>query len=464
MTDDARYVDCLDFLYGRLNYERHGMPKSSAELRLGRMRRLLRRLGDPHEAYPIVHVAGTKGKGSTSAMIAASLTASGRCTGLFCSPHLHRLEERFNVDGVEASPAELVALTDAVRPSVLEMDQESDRLGLRPLTFFDITCAMGLLHFAWREAKVVVLEVGLGGRLDSTNAIRPAVSVITSISIDHTKQLGTTHSAIATEKAGIIKRSRPVVSGVRGAEAREVIERIARLRGSRLYEVDRDFTYEYDAPQQPLTRPDAGYVRVKTWSREWQTIPLPLMGAHQAHNAATALATLDLLAEQGISVSPADVENGFAGLSLAARVEVIEGSPRWVIDGAHNVASAEALAATLKSCFPVGPKTLVFGTTREKDLPGQLKALLPLFETLIVTKYVENPRAVDPEDVAEAIGELDGRTPLITPDPGLAIEVALRETPKDGLICVTGSLFLAAETRAMLLKESSGAKLSRQVN
>src|SRR4051794_30767192 len=168
------------------------MPQAPAELQLGRMRRLLRRLGDPQEGVRIIHVAGTKGKGSTSAMIAAALSAAGVRTGLFCSPHLHALEERFNIDGRSASPEELVALTQTVRPAVAELDAGDPHPRHRALTFFEITTAMGLLHFARRQAGAVVLEVGLGGRLDSTNVVRPVVSAITSISYDHTRLLGHT--------------------------------------------------------------------------------------------------------------------------------------------------------------------------------------------------------------------------------------------------------------------------------
>ena len=246
MSDDHR--DALDFLYGRLNYERTGMPRIPAELRLGRMRRLLRKLGDPQDALRIVHVAGTKGKGSTAALIAAAISASGVRAGLFCSPHLHRLEERFRVDGVEATPEQLVALVDAVRPAVAGFDSSDAHHRHRGPTFFEITTAMGLLHFAREKTGVVLLEVGLGGRLDSTNCVRPAVSVLTSISFDHTKQLGTTLGAIAWEKAGILKRGVPAVSGVRGDEARESVRRAARLRRVILREIDEDFGYSYRPP------------------------------------------------------------------------------------------------------------------------------------------------------------------------------------------------------------------------
>jgi dihydrofolate synthase / folylpolyglutamate synthase len=455
MLDD--YQESLDFLYGRLDYEWLGMPRALHELRLGRMRRLLRRLGDPQDALRIVHVAGTKGKGSTSAMLAAALSASGVRTGLFCSPHLHRLEERFSIDGRAASPEELVALTEAIRPVVADLDEEHFAKARRGPTFFEITTAMGLLHYARRKTGAVVLEVGMGGRLDSTNVVHPLLAVVTSISYDHTRQLGSTLGAIATEKAGILKRGRPAVSGVRGHEARAAVARVARQRHVPLRELGVDFQYEYQPPAPPLSRPTPGRVSVRTWRADWGTIGLPLLGAHQAQNAAIALASLDALAEQGIVVTREDVVRGFAGLRWPARVEVLGESPWLVIDGAHNVASAEALVETLCLCFPPTTRTLVFGTTRDKDLHGQLRTLLPLFDTLVVTRYVENPRSVAPEEIAEAIRAIDGRSASVAADPAEALAAARSASPPEGLICVTGSLFLAAEARAVVLNRSDPA-------
>jgi dihydrofolate synthase / folylpolyglutamate synthase len=445
------YHESLDFLYSRLNYERLGMPRVAAELQLGRMRRLLRRLGDPQDALRIIHVAGTKGKGSTAVMLAASLSAAGIRTGLFCSPHLHVLEERFSIDGRSAAPEEIVALTDSVRPLVTEFDAGDPHSRLRGLTFFEITTAMGLLYFARRQVGAVVLEVGLGGRLDSTNVVRPVVSAITSISYDHTRLLGHTLAAIAGEKAGILKHGRPAVSGVRGAEARAAIQRVARQRRAILHELDTDFHYDYLAPTAPLVRPAAGRVLVRTWRTDWGLLELPLFGPHQAQNAAVALACLDVLAEHGLVVSRAAVARGFAALRWPARVEILGEAPWLVVDGAHNAASAEALADTLQICFPPTRRTLVFGTTRDKDLRGQLRALIPLFDTLIATRYLENPRAVPPEDIAAAIHALDGRVAQIADDPAHALAAAQRSTPSQGLICITGSLFLAAEARSLIL-------------
>lgn len=451
MLDD--YQDRLDYLYGRLNYEKLGMPRIPTELRLGRMRRLMRLLGDPQAGLKIIHIAGTKGKGSTAAMLGSALTAAGIRTGLYASPHLHRLEERFQIDGVPIAAANLIDLVDEVRAAVdrLEAD-DSDHRSLGS-TFFEITTAMGLLHFARRRAGVVVLEVGMGGRLDSTNIVRPAVSVLTSIGFDHTRQLGDTLGAIAGEKAGILKRGRPAVSGVREEEPRRAIHRIAGRRRSPLREVGVDFQYEFFPPRPPLDRPTPGRVAVRTWRTDWGILTLPMLGMHQAANAATALAALDALAEvgPGPAVGPDDAARGFAALRWPARVEVMAEAPWLVVDGAHNVASAEALARTLGDCLPRLPRTLVFGTSRDKDLHGQLRALLPWFDRLIMTRYLENPRAVPPEQAAAAVREIDGRDAAIAASPEEALDLARRVTPAEAIICVTGSLFLAAEARAILL-------------
>jgi dihydrofolate synthase/folylpolyglutamate synthase len=449
------YQDRLEYLYGRLNYERLGMPKAPEELRLRRLRRLLRKLGDPHLDLRIIHVAGTKGKGSTAAMLAAALTASGLRTGLYCSPHLHRLEERFTIDGNPASPSELVTLVDVVREAVEQLEQDAPTEDHRGLTFFEITTAMGLSYFARRGARAVVLEVGMGGRLDSTNVVHPVLSIITSISFDHTRQLGNTLAAIATEKAGILKRGRPAVSGVRDIDARRSIRRVADSRRCSLHELGVDFWYESIAPAHPIHRPTTGSVEARTWRTDWGRVNLPLLGAHQAHNAAVALAALDVWSEvqPRLAVGRSDVVRGFATLQWPARVEVLGQNPWLVIDGAHNVASAVALADALRTCFPPTRRTLVFGTTREKDLEGQLRALLPCFDVIIATQYVENPRAVAPETIAASVFDLDGRSARIASDPAEALELARQLTAPEDLICVTGSLFLAAEARAVVLPQ-----------
>jgi dihydrofolate synthase/folylpolyglutamate synthase len=294
--DSSQREAALRFLLDRIDYERSAaMPYDPPRLGLDRMRALLDQLGRPDRALPIVHVAGTKGKGSTSAMIAAALAAAGLRTGLFTSPHLDGLEERMRVDGRPCPPHNLLELLALVRPVIESMDRGAPGAGP---TYFQITTAMALVHFARQKAQAAVLEVGLGGRLDATNVCRPQVSVITSISFDHTAQLGNTLAAIAAEKGGIIKPGVPVVSGVTAAEPRDVLRTICRERQCRLIELGADFDFDYQPPRHLEQADAAGQVCVRTADGR-REFALRLPGRHQAANAAVAVASLDELRRQG---------------------------------------------------------------------------------------------------------------------------------------------------------------------
>jgi dihydrofolate synthase/folylpolyglutamate synthase len=244
---------------------------------------------------------------------------------------------------------------------------------------------------------------------------------------------------------------------VRWGEAQEAIRRVAARRSCPLRELCADFWFDTAPPKLPLARPTPCQVAVRTWRTDWGTLGLPLLGPHQAHNASVALAGLDVLAQEqpSLTVNREDVIRGFAALRWPARVEVVGQRPWLVIDGAHNVASADALAQTLRMCFPHTRRTLVFGTSRDKDLSGQLRTLLPLFDDVIATRYVENPRSVVPEMIAATVFDLTGRTIPATVDPADALELAHRRAAPDELICVTGSLFLAAEARAIVLRHEN---------
>lgn len=448
---DERYRDCLAGLAARLNYERQSMGRTTADLRLGKIRRVLKALGDPQSSAPIIHVAGTKGKGSTASLIAAALTASGRRTGLYTSPHLHRLEERFQIDGEPVSPSELTETYEQIAPALEWADRHQIARGDQALTFFDATTTLGFQHFANRRVDAIVLEVGLGGRLDSTNVARPELAVLTSISFDHMKQLGNTLGAIAGEKAGILKRQGRAVSGVRGDEARAAIHAVAQRRGVLLREIDTDFFFSYVPPSPPLTTPEAGEATVRTWRTDWGRFPLPFFGEHQAWNVAIALAAIDQLNERGWNITREQVFGSWTHARWPARVEIVSQSPWLVIDGAHNAASALALAQTLRTCFPPGERTIVFGTTRDKDLPGQIRALAPIATRWIATRYLENPRAVPIAELIQAIEQETGKNPGSAESPGEALRLARAQTNPAGLIVVTGSLFLAAEVRAAAL-------------
>lgn len=452
--NECRREAALAFLFGRIDYERVPPEEYRArEFKLQRMVDLLDRLGNPHRELPIVHVAGTKGKGSTAAMIGAVLTAAGFRTGVFTSPHLERLEERIAIDGQPCRAEELVWLVDRLVPVVEAMDRlvAADEIGP---TYFELTTAMALVHFVRREAQAAVLEVGLGGRLDSTNVCVPRVSVITSISLDHTRQLGDTLESIAQEKAGIIKPGVPVVSGVREEGPRDVIRRISAERGCRLIEAGVDFDFTYRAPRSVDSAETTGRIdfhyESPTGRHSYDDVPLKLLGRHQGANAAVALAVLLQLAYEGWEIPDSAVRTGLSEARCPARVEVVARRPVVVVDGAHNPASIEALAGVLDESFSPRRKILVFATTREKDVAGMLSHLVQRFDEVILTRYLNNPRAVPPDELASVVSGLCDRPPQICGDPAEAWRAAISGASADDLICVTGSFFIAAEIRACI--------------
>jgi dihydrofolate synthase/folylpolyglutamate synthase len=435
--------DALAFWYGRVDYERK-QPRPG-ELKLDRMRALLHRLGNPHDRLRIVHVAGTKGKGSTAAMLAAVLRQAGHRTGLFTSPHLCRVEERFQVNGVPISAPELVAILEDIERATTAPGGR-----LEP-TFFEIATAIGFLHFRRRRVEAAVLEVGLGGRFDSTNVCTPAAAVITSISFDHVQQLGNKLASIAREKAGIIKPGRPVISGATAPEARGVIEAVSRQRRAPLSQLGVHFTYDYGpgfVTPETVRRPQ---VQVRTAARLWPRMELGLLGEHQAVNAAVAVRTVEVLRHQGWHISDDAVASGLADVSWPARMEVVRRRPFVVLDCAHNVASAEALVATLLSSFPPGPRRLVFAGLSDKDLSGMLRVLAPHFAHAYLTRFTSNPRGAPPEELAEQLRAVAPLAHSVHGSPPEALDEALTQAGPDDLICVTGSVFLAGELRSRLV-------------
>jgi dihydrofolate synthase / folylpolyglutamate synthase len=455
----------IDFLLGRINYERvTEVPYGRRHMKLDRMRELLTRLGSPDAGLPIVHVAGTKGKGSTSVMVAGILQAAGYETGLFTSPHLERIEERFVVNGVPCPSEELVALVEQLRPVVELMDREAaadDSLGP---TYFELTTAIALMHFAQRKVDIAVLEVGLGGRLDSTNVCQPTITVITSISLDHTKQLGETVEKIAAEKAGIIKPGVPVICGPLEPGPRRVITEIAQQHGSRMIELGRDFSYRYRPPSRYETRERLGRLDFSgdlgSEDAELTDIPLRMLGQHQAANAALAIAIAAKLRRQGWSISSDAIHETLAQIVLPGRIELMRRRPAVVLDVAHNVAAVEALVDVIASCFSCSERTLVLAATTDKDVRGIVRVLAPHFRQIVVTEYRNNPRSVPTEKLGALVRQelaMQNCTAAVVIEQSLPIEawqVVQRSAKPDQLICVTGSFFIAAELRHLLLAEA----------
>lgn len=455
----AQLVDdlALQFLAGRIDYERtSAVPYGKLDFRLDRMRDLLARLGNPDQALRIVHIAGTKGKGSTAALIAGMLSAAGYRTGLYSSPHLARVEERLMIDGEICPSGEFAELVCRIQPIVADMDAESpgDGLGSNRPTYFEIVTALALVRFARHGVDAAVLEVGMGGRLDSTNVASPLVSVITSISFDHTEQLGTTLAAIAGEKAGIIKPGVPVVSGVLAPEPREVIAGVARRLDCPLVELGRDFDFDYRPPRDLERAASPGEMdfvhRAGETPRKLDNLRLALIGHHQAANAAVGMAAVLELGRQGFDVSESAVRQGLAEVRWPARVEVLRRAPAIVVDAAHNVASVEALARVLDESFGAPRRLLVFATTRDKNVRGMLEVLLPRFDEVILTRYRTNPRGVPPEELDATAAELSPIRRHVCPDSATAWQLAQKLATREHLISIAGSIFIAAEMRALI--------------
>ncbi len=441
------YQEALDYVWSLVNFETTP-PETREPYHLGRMRALMARLGNPQERLAVVHVAGTKGKGSTSAMIERVLRAAGYRTALYTSPHLHDPRERLQVDGESISEEAFIGLVERLRP-------ELEALG--GITTFEALTAMGFIWFAESDVDIVVLEVGLGGRLDATNLVTPLVSVITSLALEHTPVLGDTIEEIAAEKAGIIKKGVPVVTSGQMSEALDVLRQVAAARQAPL-------TVAPEAWQARPTDISLNGQRFDVATRggveqlqkkRYLKLPLSLLGKHQIANAAVAIATLHLLREQGIEWDEAALRRGLAEVKWAARVEVLQREPLIIADGAHTEASAAALVETILEIVPQKWRhsTLIFGVSSNKDVSALIKTFEPLAEQVILTR-ARHPRAANPTDLALHPAFATHETRII-PNVAEAMGTALAEAGANDLIVVTGSLFAAAEGRAAVLGEDA---------
>ena len=427
------------YLEGLIDFERQP-GFSYARLGLGPIRALLGRVGDPQRGLAVVHVAGSKGKGSTALLAEALFRAAGRRVGTFTSPHLERWTERFRIDGAELEGSLLGAAVERLRPHIEAL--RAGEPGLAP-TFFDATTAAALWLFAEAAVDVAILEVGLGGRLDSTNVVRPRVCCITSVELEHTDKLGDTHAAIAGEKAGILKPGVPAVMGPLPGEAEAVVAARARALGVPLARFGADFGVEV------LARSASG-TRLRYWDgpRELD-LELPVLGAHQAANAALALASARRAGVVAGSELDEVAPRAFASATLPGRVELLQRRPWIVVDGAHTPASARALREAL-AVLPRSRTGLVLSVSADKNLGALLAQLVPAADEVTVTR-AEPARSLRAEEVARAVAAAAPNTPLrVVPNPHLALRAARQRIGSEDLLCVTGSVYLAGIARRIL--------------
>lgn len=440
------YPEAIDYLLSFTDLERGVQRSNNPAQSVASVRSLLARLNDPQLGRPVVHVTGSKGKGSTAAMVEGILRRHGYSTSLFSSPHLHEYTERIAIDGEPVSPAEFAAGLEAIRPAV-EAEQASvhgnvSTFGVLTALFFWLTRAQA------RRVDFQVVEVGLGGTFDSTNVFEQTdVAVITPISLEHTAILGNTPAEIASDKAGIIKPgSICVLAPQRDAGAAQVVRERCEAVGAKL--VDVAALYEARVTEKhvfgqkfALTGPSG--------TRELRT---PMLGRHQVDNAATAVAVAEALRERGHEVSETAIVEGIAHTRLHGRMEVMGQRPLIVADGAHNGESAEALANALREYFDWQRCFLVIGAMRDKDVRAMGFKLARLAELIVCTRF-NSPRAMDPYHMVQEIGFL-GPPAVAEESVPAAIDAALSHANPGDLVCITGSLYVVAEARSAILGES----------
>jgi dihydrofolate synthase/folylpolyglutamate synthase len=438
MTDiKTQYNKTLEYLASFVDYSlKPSVELVKAEFTLDHMFVLMEKLGNPQRTYPIVHIAGTKGKGSIAALISSALQAAGLTVGLYTTPYLFDFREQIRINKRPISRRDLVNTVNTLKP-----DLES----VPGLTAFEATTGTVFYYFHQQQVDIAVIETGLGGELDATNVVTPLVSVISSISYDHTRILGNTLTQVARHKAGIIKPGRPVVSSPQLPEAAEVIRQVAQEKNSPLVEVSSDFEYQ---PLQQSLKEQTFSVSVKPESSlagtKAQKLSIPLLGAHQIENAVTAYAALLVARQQSLPIPDSAIQHGFSNVKWQGRFEIVNQSPPIVLDGAHNIDSARKLSQTVQDYFPGRSVLLVIGLSEDKDAAGILTELAPRCKRVYATRS-RHPRAMDVEQVA-AFATDAGLSPTIANSVEDALSSALSVAqPETDLILVTGSLFVVAD-------------------
>lgn len=435
------YEQALQYLFDKTDYEKQGRLRYNVTVfDLDRMNELLKGLGNPHKKTKSVHIAGTKGKGSTATMLARMLEANGYKVGLYTSPHVMTLHERIAIGSNMISKKELLDLMNRLEPVIEKLHKKKNAP-----TFFEIMTAAAFLYFADKKVDLAVIETGLGGRLDSTNVVMPELVGITPISIDHQNLLGPTLDSIAKEKAGVIKKGIPVVTVQQDPTAMRVLKKHALALKAPLTVTgkDIDFSYRFESSREhgPHTR-----ICLTTASSRFEHLRVPLPGEHQAINCGLALAMLDGLKNKGYSIDDQKAILGLNNVHMEGRMEIVHQDPRILVDAAHNAASIRALIQAIGQHVPYDSLIIIFGCNSDKDVRGMLTELQFGADKVIFTRS-NSPKAVFPTDLAEMYSEICGKMCQTSLSLKEAIRIAESAVSREDLICVTGSFYLVGQAK-----------------
>lgn len=438
------YEQAMKYLFEKTDYEKQQKLRYNVTtFDLDRMNKLLKDLGDPHKKTKAIHIAGTKGKGSTATMLAKMIEANGYKVGLYTSPHVMTLHERIMINSQMITKKEMLGLMNRVYTVIEKLHKKNDSP-----TFFEIMTTLAFIHFAENEVDFAVVETGLGGRLDSTNVIFPELIGITSISLDHQNLLGNTIDCITREKAGVIKKGVPVVTVPQDPSAMQILRKQALALKAPFIVTgkDIDFSYRFESSREhgPHTR-----ICLTSPSSRFEHLRVPLPGEHQAINCGLALAMLDKLKHQGYAIDDEKAISGLSEVRLAGRMEMVCKDPRVLVDAAHNAASIRALIQAIGQHVPYDSLIIVFGCNNDKDIRGMLTELQYGADKVVFTRS-NSPKAVFPTDLAEMYTEICGKMCQTAMSLKEAVRIASNAISREDLICVTGSFYLVGQAKHLL--------------
>lgn len=440
------YIEALDYIYD--------LTKYGIKLGLKNIKYLLFLLGDPHKKLKIIHVAGTNGKGSTCSLISSILQSDGYKVGLYTSPHLVDFTERIKINNESIDRKKVSELLERIKPYI---DKVANTPSYGHPTFFEVITSMAFLYFFEEQIDFLVLETGLGGRLDATNTCEPLISVITHIDYDHMDKLGNSLKEIAREKGGIIKSGGIVISSRQYNEASKEIEKIANEKNSLIYSTGKEINYK-------IVKSDIKGVifNLKGIYHNYKNLHTPLLGGHQADNATTAITTIEALKIKGINISEKAIREGLGKVKWTGRLEIIRNKPTLVLDGAHNPSGIKVARDALKEIFSYQRLILVLAIFADKDYKKMIQILAPDADLIIATK-AKNPRAASPQTIAkEAAQYMTQDKIIVTEDIPKAIKCALSNSNKNDLICITGSLYTVGEAKGYFRNKNRAKNLKRK--